>query len=66
MQIFIDTRFSKKYLSYRSILEKTDFEIEAFAQEKQCCVLHKIGACLLGKLTICIDNAGPFRGPTFY
>ena len=21
--------------------------------------LHKIGACLLGKLTICIDNAGP-------
>ena len=24
--------------------------------------LHKIGARLLGKLTICIDNAGPLQG----
>ena len=24
--------------------------------------LHKIGARWLGKLTICIDNAGPLRG----
>ena len=24
--------------------------------------LHKIGARLLGKLTICTDNAGPLRG----
>ena len=35
MQIyFIDTRFSKKYMTYRSILEKTDFEIEVFAPKK--------------------------------
>ena len=33
---FMDTRFSKKYMTYGSILEKTDFEIEVFAQEKQC------------------------------
>ena len=24
--------------------------------------MHKIGACLVGKLTICIDNAGPLQG----
>ena len=24
--------------------------------------MHKIGVPLLGKLTICIDNAGPLRG----
>jgi hypothetical protein len=34
---FMDTRFSKIYImTYGSILEKTDFEIEVFAQEKQC------------------------------
>ena len=32
---FMDTRFSKKYMTYGSILEKTDFEIEVFALEKQ-------------------------------
>ena len=28
--------------------------------------LHKIGARLLGKFTICIDNAGLLRGPALY
>ena len=28
--------------------------------------LHKIGACLLRKLTICIDNTGPLWGPALY
>ena len=28
--------------------------------------LHKIGARLLGKLTICIDNAAPLRRPALY
>ena len=28
--------------------------------------LHKIGVCLQGKLTICIDNAGPPRVPALY
>ena len=28
--------------------------------------LHKTGASLLGKLTICIDNAGPLQGPALY
>jgi hypothetical protein len=34
--IFIDTRFIKKYTTYGRILEESDFEIEAFALEKQC------------------------------
>ena len=34
--IFIDTRFIKKYTTYGRILEESHFEIEAFALEKQC------------------------------
>ena len=34
--IFIDTRFIKKYTTYGRLLEESDFEIEAFALEKQC------------------------------
>ena len=34
--IFLDTRFSKKCMTYESILEKTDFKIEVFALEKLC------------------------------
>ena len=34
--IFIDTRFGKKCMTYGSILEKPDFKIEVFALEKLC------------------------------
>ena len=34
--IFIGTRFIKKYTTYGRILEESHFEIEAFALEKQC------------------------------
>ena len=42
-------------------IKKFEFRVVTF-ELNQTIYLHKIGARLLGKLTICIDNAGPLRG----
>ena len=50
----------------RFVTQRINPTLEQTQKKTMQVCLHKIGVCLLGKLTICIDNAGALRGPGLY